>query len=159
MILRKSLWLFSLYRWGKWEMGRVSNVVMIQARKYQNCNSNQATLLPVCTHDCAVPRLMGRCRVLCFLSTSLIQVEMYSSLRPVPSCCGWVTECLCSPLGQPRILAFLVSERVQFHPLELGKNWADWVFGDIFCFTSFSRAEFCTFKSMSDPQTTSAWVF
>lgn len=67
-----------------------------------------------------------------------MKVEMYSSLRSALALL-WIlrVECMCFLLGElwKSILALLGFRICSVPPLELEeKNWADWVFGDIFLF-------------------------
>lgn len=118
----------------------------MQDRKCHNYNLNQASLLSKSTLlTMQFLFLWEGLECFYFLSTSLMKVEMYSSLRSALALL-WIlrAECMCFLLGElwKSILASLVSEYVQFHPLELEeKNWADWVFGDIFLFVLPALAE------------------
>ena len=129
----------------------------MQDRKCHNYNWNQASLLSKSTL-LTMQFLFLREGLECFyfLSTSLMKVEMYSSL-PSALALLWIlrAECMCFLLGElwKSVLASLVSEYVQFHPLELEeKNWADWVFGDIFLFVLPALAELTSAPSKDQVQ-------
>lgn len=127
-------------------MNRLTNSFIMQDRKCHNYNLNQASLLSKSTLlTMQFLFLWEGLECFYFLSTSLMKVEMYSSLRSVLALL-WIlrAECMCFLLGElwKSILASSVSEYVQFHPSELEeKNWADWVFGDIFLFVLPALAE------------------